>query len=137
MTTLAIATAPKAGNLEHSEGCNGRQASAWQFALLPISRMGATPCWRSRPDRDPVHRSVRVACGERSEDVAARMTLTVPRGIPRAWANLSDAPARMLAIFSPGGIEGFFHQLPAVDRDGIEAVAAAYGCRIVRAPLHT
>jgi quercetin dioxygenase-like cupin family protein len=32
----------------------------------------------------------------------------VPRGMPHCFRNCSDKPARMLILFTPGGIEGFF-----------------------------
>jgi mannose-6-phosphate isomerase-like protein (cupin superfamily) len=152
MTTAAVTTAPRDANRVHTEWLQWlpgervaiRVASDITRGSYTVLEVEAGP--RSGP---PLHvhqnedehfivleGAVRIVCGERSEDVPAGMTLTVPRGVPHACANLSDAPARMLAIFSSGGIEGFFRQLPAVDRDGIETVAAAYGCRMVGAPLH-
>lgn len=35
-------------------------------------------------------------------------TAFVPRNVPHTFANLSSSPARLLAIFSPAGLEGFF-----------------------------
>lgn len=152
MTTAAVTTAPRDANRVHTEWLQWlpgervaiRVASDITRGSYTVLEVEAGP--RSGP---PLHvhqnedehfivleGAVRIVCGERSEDVPAGMTLTVPRGVPHARANLSDAPARMLAIFSPGRIEGLFRQLPAVDRDGIETVAAAYGCRMVGAPLH-
>lgn len=152
MTTVAVTTAPREANPEHAEWLQRlpgervaiRVASDITHGSYTMLEVEAGP--RSGPPLH-VHQNedehfivlegiVRIVCGERSEDVPAGMTLTVPKGVPHAWANLSDAPARMLAIFSPGGIEGFFRQLPAVDRNGIEIVATAYGCRMVGAPLH-
>jgi mannose-6-phosphate isomerase-like protein (cupin superfamily) len=80
--------------------------------------------------------TVRIVCGDRSADVTPGTGLTVPRGSPHAWANLSGSPVRMLAVFSPGGIEGFFRELAAVDKSGIESVATAYGCSMVGPPLY-
>jgi mannose-6-phosphate isomerase-like protein (cupin superfamily) len=78
--------------------------------------------------------TVRIVCGDRNADVTTGTVLTVPKGTPHAWANLSGPPVRMLAVFTPSGVEGFFRELAAVDSDGIEAVARAYGCSIVPAP---
>jgi uncharacterized cupin superfamily protein len=35
-------------------------------------------------------------------------TAFVPRGLPHCFKNCSDKPARMLVLFTPGDIEGFF-----------------------------
>lgn len=35
-------------------------------------------------------------------------TAFVPRGVPHCFKNCSDAPARVLVLFTPGAIEGFF-----------------------------
>lgn len=35
-------------------------------------------------------------------------TAFVPRNLPHTFANLTGSPSRLLAIFSPGGLEGFF-----------------------------
>jgi quercetin dioxygenase-like cupin family protein len=35
-------------------------------------------------------------------------TAFVPRGMPHCFKNTSPSPSRMLILFAPGGIEGFF-----------------------------
>jgi hypothetical protein len=35
-------------------------------------------------------------------------TAFVPRDVPHCFKNLSDKPARVLTLFKPGNIEGFF-----------------------------
>ncbi|HXD70109.1 MAG TPA: cupin domain-containing protein [Gaiellales bacterium] len=37
----------------------------------------------------------------------------VRRGVPHTWRNVSDGPARMLAVFTPAGMEGFFERFAA------------------------
>jgi quercetin dioxygenase-like cupin family protein len=39
---------------------------------------------------------------------AAGGTVLVPCGMPHCFKNASDRPARVLTLFTPGGIEGFF-----------------------------
>jgi quercetin dioxygenase-like cupin family protein len=39
---------------------------------------------------------------------AAGTTAFVPRGVPHCFKNRSDRPARVLVVFTPGGIERFF-----------------------------
>lgn len=69
----------------------------------------------------------------------------VPRGMVHRFANVGDAPARILIAFTPGGIEEFFRAagtpasgdgpappLDAAEIARTEAVAPNYGLRIAR-----
>jgi mannose-6-phosphate isomerase-like protein (cupin superfamily) len=61
-----------------------------------------------------------------------------PRGIPHAFWNRTDEPARLLEIISPGGFERYFAELapllppqvPAPDFEGLAALRARYGLRM-------
>ena len=68
----------------------------------------------------------------------------VPRGTVHRWRCAGERPGRMMILFTPGGIEGFFREAgrpaagpgpaPAVDADEIARTAAAgdrYGLRVV------
>lgn len=57
-----------------------------------------------------------------------------PRGVPHAFWNPTDRPARLLEVITPGGFEGYFERLAAVLRPGVQpdmaalaAIAADYG----------
>jgi quercetin dioxygenase-like cupin family protein len=58
-----------------------------------------------------------------------------PRGIPHAFWNRTDEPARLLEIISPGGFERYFAELvpllppqsPAPELEAIGALQARYG----------
>jgi quercetin dioxygenase-like cupin family protein len=58
-----------------------------------------------------------------------------PRGIPHAFWNRTDEPARLLEIISPGGFEHYFAELAALlppqreapDFEGLAALQARYG----------
>lgn len=65
----------------------------------------------------------------------ANRSPTAGGGTPYTWANLTGSPARLLGIFSPGGIEGCFRELVAIGNKNAEPVAAAYGCSIVGSAL--
>src|SRR4051812_14856732 len=51
-----------------------------------------------------------------------------PRGIPHAFWNRTDEPARLLEIISPGGFERYFEELapllPPAQPPDVEAIAA-------------
>lgn len=57
-----------------------------------------------------------------------------PRGVPHAFWNASDEPAKLLEVITPGGFEGYFARLAEVLRPGVApdmaalaAIAADYG----------
>ncbi len=56
-----------------------------------------------------------------------------PRGIPHAFWNATDQPARLLEIISPAGLESYFRELapllnaPRPDVPAFAALAARYG----------
>lgn len=57
-----------------------------------------------------------------------------PRGIPHAFWNGADEPARLLEVITPGGFEGYFARLAEVLRPGVApdmgalaAIAGQYG----------
>jgi mannose-6-phosphate isomerase-like protein (cupin superfamily) len=58
-----------------------------------------------------------------------------PRGVPHAFWNRTDEPARLLEIISPGGFERYFAELgpllppqrDAPDFEGLAALQARYG----------
>ncbi len=79
--------------------------------------------------------TVRFVCGDRTFDAPAGTAFTVPRGVPHAWANLSETDIRMLGTFAPGGIERCFLELAKAEAGELEAIANAYGCSIVGPPL--
>lgn len=67
----------------------------------------------------------------------------VPRGAPHALARVGDEELRMLVICSPAGLEQFFVEVERreseagspLDEDGVVALAAAFGTRIVGPPI--
>jgi len=83
--------------------------------------------------------------------------LVKPRGVPHAFWNPADQPARLLEIISPAGFEGYFARLDEIfagqgppdpsrlaeladrygldlDRASIPRLAAAHGLRVPGAP---
>ena len=55
-----------------------------------------------------------------------------PRGVPHAFWNAGDSPARFLEVITPGGFEDYFAALAEVlpDLDRVMEVAARYGLDI-------
>jgi quercetin dioxygenase-like cupin family protein len=73
-------------------------------------------------------------------EAPAGTCMYIRRGVPHTWRNVTDAPARMLAVFTPAGMEAFFETF-AAHAGTAEAPAAfrtlgeAAGMTVVGAPL--
>jgi quercetin dioxygenase-like cupin family protein len=62
----------------------------------------------------------------------------IPRGVSHTFQNIGEEPARMLVMFAPAGMEGFFDrlaELPAFDLDAFRSAAAEHGTDVVGPPL--
>jgi quercetin dioxygenase-like cupin family protein len=81
--------------------------------------------------------TLRVANGDETIDVPAATAVTVKRGVPHAWANMTNAPVSFLVVFSPGRIEKMFRQNIAAKDDpaAIAANADQFGTVIVGPPI--
>jgi quercetin dioxygenase-like cupin family protein len=80
--------------------------------------------------------TLRIAVGDKTQDFPAGMSVTVGKGVPHAWCNLTESPVRFVVIFTPGQIEGMFRSVAAKEVDDAEAFARSYGTRIVGPTLH-
>jgi quercetin dioxygenase-like cupin family protein len=85
-----------------------------------------------------------ILIGERSQSCGPGAFAFIPRGTVHRFACTSQTTGRILALFTPGGIDGFFREAgrpasddgpaPAVDEDEISRTNAAgerYGLKIV------
>jgi len=62
----------------------------------------------------------------------------VPRGTPHCFQNVADAPARILVMFTPAGMEQFFDRfaaLTAPDPEAFRSIGAPLGMEVVGPPL--
>jgi mannose-6-phosphate isomerase-like protein (cupin superfamily) len=80
--------------------------------------------------------TLHMVVGDATLDIPAGTAITVGKGDPHAWCNLTEMPVRMLVIFSPGHVEGLFREVAArKSDDDIAAIADKFGCLIVGPPL--
>jgi mannose-6-phosphate isomerase-like protein (cupin superfamily) len=72
--------------------------------------------------------SLHIAVGGKISDAPAGTSVTVMRGVPHAWCNLSDSPVRMLAVYSPGHIEELLKAIATrQSNDELPALAQKFG----------
>jgi quercetin dioxygenase-like cupin family protein len=72
-----------------------------------------------------------VANGDVRREVVAGSSITINRGVPHAWCNISkDAPLRMLVLFTPGGLEVLFRQNAGLEPADKVTLANKFGTHI-------
>jgi hypothetical protein len=52
----------------------------------------------------------------------------MPAGIAHAFLNLTDEPAQIILVYSPGGVHPFFAELGPLTRDGTADKAEIAAC---------
>ncbi|HEX5909260.1 MAG TPA: cupin domain-containing protein [Thermoleophilaceae bacterium] len=81
---------------------------------------------------------LRFKLGEREETAEAGAFVYVPRGVAHSFQNPGPDPARILVMFTPGGMEGFFDafgKLEELDREAFSRLGAEVGMEVVGPPL--
>ena len=82
---------------------------------------------------------VTIRLGQQTIRADAGSFVWMPRGVPHTFANLGGAPARMLGLAVPGGIEDLLASVPRdgtpVDQAQMAALAQKFGSRMVGPPL--
>src|SRR5262249_33606185 len=79
--------------------------------------------------------SLHIASGDQRFDAPAGTAVTIGKGVPHAWCNLTNTSLRMLVIFSPGNIEDLFRATGGCEPAGTAALAAGYAPLLVAPPL--
>ncbi len=80
---------------------------------------------------------VHLTNGKQLRELSAGEAATVKKGVPHAWANLSDAPVRMLVTFTPGDQESAFRLIgtaAGLDASAIAEETERLGTSIVGPP---
>lgn len=68
-----------------------------------------------------VEGEVNITIGDLQRTATPGDVAHMPRNVPHRFQNLSDKPARLVLMFSPGGIEGLFREIGKPVRDPHEA----------------
>ena len=98
----------------------------------------ATPMHLHRNEAEQVliiEGAYRIAVGEKVFEMSGGDSITLPRGVPHSWRNISSEPGRMVVILTPAGFEQCVQTIRNSPPEKLEAVAASYGCYIVGPPV--
>lgn len=117
-----------------SEETNGRYT-----ALEVVAGPGCGPPLHIHHNEDEhfvvLEGTVCFVCDDRTFNVTAGGTVTVPRGVQHTWTNLFESDVRMLIAFAPGGFEHCFLELVGATPSEFETIVNAHGCSIVGPPI--
>ncbi|TFL16850.1 cupin domain-containing protein [Jannaschia formosa] len=115
-----------------SAAATGGMAALVEHPLAPLS-LGAPLHTHSREDEFSfiLEGCVGVMVGDRVLEARPGDVVSKPRGVPHAFWNATDAPARLVELIVPGGFEGYFAEMaPAIaaeDWGQAAAICARYG----------
>jgi quercetin dioxygenase-like cupin family protein len=82
--------------------------------------------------------ALRFKLGDDVATAPAGSFVFVPRGVPHAFVNDGDEPARILVMFTPSGMEAFFDrfaELEAFDPAAFGRIGSEVGMEVVGPPL--
>ncbi|MDR6550357.1 cupin domain-containing protein [Paenibacillus qinlingensis] len=77
----------------------------------------------------------RFQVGDEEFDATPGTSVLVPRGVPHAWANVGPNMGRILFIFTPGGIDGFFPEIGRHSLEEIVKIASENDTVIIGPPM--
>lgn len=87
------------------------------FALETVAAAGEGPPLHTHANEDEflyvLDGRFRFRLDADESEGSAGTCMYVRRGVPHTWRNVSDGPARMLAVFTPAGMETFFERFAA------------------------
>jgi quercetin dioxygenase-like cupin family protein len=76
---------------------------------------------------------LRVSLADRTVEASPGTVIFVPRGTVHGFVNAGTEDVRLLAVFTPGASEAMFREAVTTPPEGLVALAARHGTRIVGA----
>jgi quercetin dioxygenase-like cupin family protein len=103
---------PVGGNLTFK--LRGTETNGSLMALETIAAPGEGPPLHTHANEDEflyvLDGRIQFRLEDELTEGPAGTCMYVRRGVPHTWRNVGDAPARMLALFTPAGMEAFFER---------------------------
>jgi mannose-6-phosphate isomerase-like protein (cupin superfamily) len=75
--------------------------------------------------------TIHIVAGDKTMDVGAGQSASLPRGVRHAWINNSETPVHILVTFSPAGFEDLCVDMAERIKFDLSEIAEKYGVRMV------
>jgi len=117
---------------------------ALDYFIVEVGPRGGPPLHVHHHQEETIHvlsGRFKVRIGDELHTLEPGGFAYMPAGLPHAFRNLTDQPAELIVVYTPGGCHKFYEELgPATrtatpDRDEIAAIFERHGMSVLGPPL--
>lgn len=117
---------------------------ALDYFIVEVGPNGGPPVHVHHRQEETIHvvsGRFKVRIGDEHHTVEPGGFAYMPSGIPHAFLNLTDQPAELIVVYTPGGCQKFYEELgpatrtEAPDRHEIGAIFERHGMSLLGPPL--
>jgi quercetin dioxygenase-like cupin family protein len=119
---------------------------AFDYFVVEVAPHGGPPLHVHHLQEETIHvlkGAFDVQIGEERSRLAEGGFAYLPSGVPHAFLNLTDEPAEIVVVYTPGGGHTFYEELGPLTRNGnpdraaVAAVFERHGMTLLGPPLST
>ena len=139
---LRLQSGPRAGSCVQAHG--RRHRGALDYFVCGVAPHGGPPLHVHHRQDEAIHvlsGRFKVRIGDQEHTLECGGFAYLPAGLPHAFLNLTEQPAELIIVFTPGGGHKFFEELgPATrtatpDRDEVAAIFERHEMTLLGPPL--
>ena len=117
---------------------------AFDYFVVEVAPQGGPPLHVHHRQEETLHvlsGRFKVCVGDEEQILEQGGFAFMPSGLPHAFLNLTDEPAELVVVYTPGGCCGFYEELgPATrsgtpDREAVAAIFERHGMTLLGPPL--
>jgi len=117
---------------------------AMDYFTVEVGPRGGPPLHVHHSQEETIHvlkGRFKVRVGEEIHTLEKGGFAYLPSGLPHTFLNLTDEPAELIVVYTPGGCRGFYEELgPATrvadpDREQVAAIFERHGMSLLGPPL--
>ena len=104
---------------------------AFDYFVVEVAPHGGPPLHVHHETEESLHilsGRFKVRSGDEEQVLEQGGFAFMPSGLPHAFLNLTDEPAEIVVVYTPGGCASFYAELGPLTRDGAPAPAEVAAC---------
>ncbi len=104
---------------------------AFDYFVVEVAPHGGPPLHVHHGREEALHvlgGRFRVRCGDEERVLERGGFAFLPSGVPHAFLNLTDEPAELVVVYTPGGGHRFYEELGPLTRSGAAELAEVAAC---------